>query len=274
MGNIVAKVKDAKTDVAKYEDYGEDLDQGFEGQTSSDYSIPFIAVLQQMSPQCSDPRDGGMEGAKPGMLLNTVTGEVWDGREGMEFVPGMTQHVFVEWVPRDKGGGMVGRHEVDSDVVRSARNNSGEFGKLKTREGNDLIETFYVYGVLCTATGEPAENAIIAFTSTKIKIYKHFNTRVGFFMIPTPNGKRRPPLFSHLVKITSTKEKNAKGDFYNFALNPAKGDVASSLLAPTDPRYQAAKLCKEMVEKGLAKADFGSQEAAGRDSESTTKAPF
>lgn len=268
-----AVVKKGATAVAEYADYGDDLDQGFEGQTSSDYSIPFIAVLQQMSPQVADPRDGGVEGCKPGMLLNTVTGEVWDGREGTEFVPAMTQHVFVEWVPREKGGGMVGRHEIDSDVVRSARNSSGEFGKLKTREGNDLIETYYVYGVLCTPEGEPAENAIMAFTSTKIKIYKHFNTRVGFFMVPTPNGKRRPPLFSHLVKITSVKEKNNKGEFYNFVLSPAGGDVAKSLMSGSDPRYQAGKEVKGMVESGQAKADLSSQQS-GRDSEDSNKAPF
>ena len=202
MANAVA-TKNASTELAAY-DYGEDLDRGFEGQTSADYSVPFVSVLQQMSPQVSDPRDGGIEGAKPGMLINTVTGELWDGREGLEFVPAMTQHVFVEWVPREKGGGMVGRHEVDSDVVRAARANSSEFGKLRTREGNDLIETFYVYGVLCSGE-QPAENVILAFTSTKIKIYKNFNTRVGFFMVQTPNGKRRPPLFSHLVKITTSK---------------------------------------------------------------------
>lgn len=270
MANAVA-TKNASTELAAY-DYGEDLDRGFEGQTSADYSVPFVSVLQQMSPQVSDPRDGGIEGAKPGMLINTVTGELWDGREGLEFVPAMTQHVFVEWVPREKGGGMVGRHEVDSDVVRAARANSSEFGKLRTREGNDLIETFYVYGVLCSGE-QPAENVILAFTSTKIKIYKNFNTRVGFFMVQTPNGKRRPPLFSHLVKITTSKEKNNKGEFYNFVLNPARGDVATSLLAPNDPRYLAARQCKDMVDSGLAKADYSSQNATGGD-DFSSKAPF
>jgi hypothetical protein len=270
MGAVAKKT--GSTEVAFYE-YGDDAGAGFENQTGADYSIPFIAVLQQMSPQCGDPRDGGTEGAKPGMLFNTVTGEIWDGREGVEFVPGTTEHVFVEWVPREKGGGMVTRHAVDSDVVRNARARGGDFGKLKTSAGNDLIETFYVYGVIC-ANGEPSERVVLAFTSTKIKIYKHWNTKVGFFMVPTKNGKARPPLFSHLVKITSTKEKNNKGEFYNFTLSPANGDVAKSLLRPDDSRYLAGKEVRDAVLAGQAQANYASQEAAGRDGDNSDKAPF
>lgn len=266
MGAVAKKTQ--STEVA-YFDYGEDSGQGFEGQTSADYSIPFIAVLQQMSPQC----DGSVEGAKPGMLFNTVTGEMWDSKEGVEFVAGTTEHVFVEWVPREKGGGMVGRHEAESDVVRSARARNSEFGKLRTASGNDLIETFYVYGVLC-AGGEPSERVVLAFTSTKIKTYKHWNTKVGFFMVPTKNGKMRPPLFAHLVKVTSTKEKNNKGEFYNFVLAPANGDVAKSLLPSSDSRYNAAKDVKEAVLAGQAKANYASQDAAGNDGDGGNKAPF
>ncbi len=108
--------------------------------------------------------------------------------------------------------------------------------------------------------------AVIAFTSTKIKAYKKFNTKIGMFQIRTPDGRKiRPPLFAHRVKLTAIKQKNNKGEFFNFDLNPANGDLASSLLPPGDPRLEAAKSCKELVAGGLARAAYESQEAAGGD---------
>lgn len=252
-------------------DYGDDAGSGFEHQSSQDFSIPFLSVLQALSPQLKDPDEGGIEGARPGYILNTVTGEVFSGKEGVEFVPATTQHVYVEWVPRDSGGGFVGIHQVDSPVVSQALGGSREFGKLKSAAGNDLIETFYVYGVLCE-NGEPQGMAVIAFTSTKIKVYKRFSTKVNMFTIKTPRGKQRPPLFAHAVRIKTASEKNNKGDFYNFVLEPVNGDLASSLLAPDDPRFQAGKQCYEMVEGGSAQANYAKQD--GGSGASDEEIPF
>lgn len=261
-GTSVAKKEAASTDLALM-DFGDDIGAGFENQTSADFSIPFLGVLQAMSPQVRDPDDGGIEGARAGMILNTATEEVFGGKEGMEFVPALTEHVFVEWVPREKGGGIVARHTADSPVVAKAKAQRGSFGKLQTEQGNDLVETFYMYGVTAF-DGEPKEMAVIAFTSTKIKSYRAFNNKVGAFQIKRPDGtKFKPPLFSHVVQLTTVKEKNAKGEFYNIKLSPAKGEVKSSLIGRDDPRYQAAKEFKELIESGKATAAYESQDATG-----------
>jgi len=252
----------SNTDVATF-DYGTDAGSGFENQTSADYSIPFIGVLQAMSPQVKPEDEGGLPNARPGMLINTVTEELYEGKKGMEFIPALTEHVFVEWVPRDLGGGFVAVHQIDSQVVSDAKKAAKDFGKYRTPAGNDLIETFYVYGIV-TQDDEPGEMAVIAFTSTKIKVYKKFNTKIGMFQIKTPSGQKvRPPLFAHRVKLTVTKEKNNKGEFYNFDLNPANGTLAESLLPPNDPRLEAARSCKEMVEQGQARASHETQNATG-----------
>lgn len=244
-------------------DYGADEGSGFEKMGSDHFSIPFMGVLQAMSPQVADPREGGIEGARPGMIINTVTGELYDGRNGIEFIPSYTEHVVVEWVPREKGGGFVAIHQVDSEVFRRAKETATAFGKYRTPEGNDLVETFYVYGVTCHGE-DPGEMMLIAFTSTKIKIYKRFATTVGMFQTKTKDGRKvRPPLFAHRVRLTTVKEKNTKGDFYNFSITPAEGTVAASLLPPNDPRLEAARSFRELVMQGMARAAFDSQDAAG-----------
>lgn len=57
--NEVAELKSNLPVVAH--DYGVDAGAGFENQTSEDYAIPFIGVLQALSPQVGDPSDGGIK---------------------------------------------------------------------------------------------------------------------------------------------------------------------------------------------------------------------
>lgn len=234
-------------------DYGEDAGRGYEGQTQADVTLPFLAVLQSNSPQVTDRED-----CKPGMLINTVTEEVVDGlKTGVLFVPALTEHCYVEWKPRNKGGGFVGKHLPESPVVVKARTESKEFGKYTTPAGNDLAETFYIYGVLLEKDNpkEVGMPIVIGFTSTKIAVYKKWNTKIKMFTIQLPDGRKQaPPLFAHQVRLTTFKDNNPKGDFFNFVLAPAvNGSLKESLIPPGDPRLEAAKELKRMVEGNLVK---------------------
>jgi hypothetical protein len=258
-----AVAKRGTTDIV-VSDYAEYDGQGFEDQTQADLAIPFLSILQALSPQLEDVDQGGMEGAKAGMIFNTVTEQLYDGKEGLLFLPAKTQHTFVEWVPRDAGGGFVAVHDPASELVKQAKAEADEFGKYKIGE-NDLVETFYVYGVTCgPEPDDPTELAVLAFTSTKIKAYKRWNTKLSMFMLKTENGRKiKPPMFAHLTRLTSVADKNNKGKFFNVSLTPANGTVKDSLLPPSDPRFESAAACKEMVDSGAARAAYETQQAAG-----------
>lgn len=246
--------------LANIYDYGSEAGSGFENQTSADVKLPFITVLQDLSPQTKKNKPEFIQGAEPGILINTVTLELMP--DGVDFVPATTEHVFVEWVPRNSGGGFVGKHAPNSDIVAQARAESKEFGKLKTANGNDLIETFYVYGI-AISNGMPIP-AVVAFSSTKIKVYKRWMTRVRTFQIDV-NGRRQvPPLFAHLARIGTVPETNKRGDdYFNFSVEPSNGDIASSLLPPTDERFQAARSLREMVTRGAVQTSEESVAATG-----------
>lgn len=237
-------------------DYGDDAGSGFENQTGADYAIPFLGILQSNSPQVEES-----DTLRAGQLYNTVTEQAYNGNDGLLFVPGYADHCFIEWVPRKDGGGFVSRREVSDPIVVEARGSAEEFGKFRTPEGNDLQETYYLYGALCTPDGQ-IQPAVIAFTSTKIKVYRKFMTTVKMFQVPTGEGDKRicPPLFAHCVRITTTAQKNKKGSFFNFVLAPANGDLASSLLKRDDARYQSAKACAELVKSGKAAAAYDKQD--------------
>ena len=267
-----SKSVEAKKDqaMAAY-DYGDDAGSGYESQSGDDIAIPFVSVLQSNSPQCADEDST----ARPGMIYNTVTEEAVSGKEGLVLIPATTQHVFVEFVPRDEGGGFVGVHQVDSPEVKQAKS-SCEFGQYKSSAGNELVETFYVYGVMEDDDGNAGGMAVLAFTSSKIKVYKRWNTKLRMFTINNGGRKIRPPLFAHRVRLTTEKEKNAKGEFFNFKLQPAEGDLQSSLIPPGDERMEAAKQCKDLIEGGEARASYETQEATSRvpGSDDDEPAPF
>ena len=128
--------------LVEYE-YGEDEGKGYEHQSAADTRIPIIAQMQDLSPPVKSRK------ANVGDFFNSVTEQIWPGNEGFLFVPATTRHVFVEWVPRDKGGGYRGQHQPDSDVVMAAiaaakKDPDAKFGEYSTPDGNELQETFYV----------------------------------------------------------------------------------------------------------------------------------
>lgn len=235
----------AETGVVQY-DYGEHAAAGFENQTQNDLTVPFLDILQPLSPQVAED---GIAGAKPGMIFNTVTDELFAANTGVLFVPVLTTRMFVEWIPRDKGGGLVGRHQPGDEVVKKGIERSTEFGKAYTydengEKDNQLVETFYAYGI-AFADDETTEGdeVVVAFRSTKIKPYKAYMSKVHKF-------KGRTPLFAHMARLTTVLQKNEKGAYHNFSMQPANDTVKASLLAPDDPRFKQAAELYELLKAG------------------------
>ncbi len=251
-------------------DYGDDAGAGFEGTKGSDLSVPFLAILQSNSPQVVDKDPAGCES---GMLFNTVTRETWVGEginaEGVGFIPVHHERVYVEWVPRSEGGGMVQIHDPNGDVVAKAieENDGKAYGKLHcpdsrsdAKDGamNDLVETFYVYGLFLDVDGVSTIGfGVLSFTSTKIKPWRDWLTAMVTL-------KYDPPIFANRAVIRTVKQRNDSGTFFNFRIDPFGKTWTESLINPVqnaDLLNEASKF-RDMVVSGMAKADFASERAA------------
>ncbi|MFA5604205.1 MAG: hypothetical protein WDA12_05095 [Bacilli bacterium] len=257
-GKSVVKKEEERKDLLPEIDYGEDAGAGFEDIGQEDLAIPFLAILQSGSPQVDEDEPGYIDGAKAGAVLNTVTQEVYDGKSGVLFVPVHRVHNFVEWVPRDQGGGFAGVYEPDDPIVIKARR-GGAFGRLESPDGNDLVETFTVFGLLVHKDGS-FDPAIIAFSSTQIKHYKRWMTQARGIMVRSPSSGQRinPPLFSHAYRLTTKQESNNKGKWHGWSISFDGGSTNSARLEQDSDVYQAAKGLREMVTSGAAKANYSS----------------
>lgn len=271
---VTAMTAPPETQALDVFDYGEDAGQGYENQDMSDHKIPMIAVLQSNSPQVVESRGK----VHAGQLLNTVTGEIYDE---LTAVACLTDHVFLAFVPRDDGGGFRGRYAKDSKVVLDAiaRNDGRSIGKLafpqpkdpktgKDQPTQELVEAYEIYLSLYkdVVSGEQKSTevtgfAVMPFTSTKIKIYRAWNTQISTFS-PTLGGKKfQPkeiPMYAHRIRITTEMEQNAKGSYFVPVISPAEGgdDLKNSMIGRNDARYIAAKKLHDDVIKGAAKAAY------------------
>lgn len=239
-------------------DYGDDTHSGFEGTKITDLSIPFVNVLQPMSPEIVD---NTIEGARPGDLFNSVTKEIM--KQPLTIIPVYKEAAVVEWVPRNKGGGLVDRHELDSEIFKDAiaknggsrippKDADGKRIQFKSPAGNDLIETYYVYCLIVDADGKNTEGyCVLSFASTKIKVHKDWMT--SMYTI-----KGRPPIFANRCHVSTVKEIRESGTSFNYKISPMLDTWVGSLINPNEQLdlLTEAKAFGQMIENGLARAAF------------------
>jgi hypothetical protein len=95
---------------------------GFEDMGQEDLALPFLRILTNMSPEI-----GEVEGASPGMIFNSVTSELFDGKKGVQVIPCAYVRQYIEWAPRGQGsGGPVNIFPATSDVLSRTHREPGD----------------------------------------------------------------------------------------------------------------------------------------------------
>ena len=136
---------------------------GFEDMDSSTMSIPFLKLLQSTSPECKKSNEKYVEGAKPGMFINSVTKELYD--ECVVMVMAF-EHNYCEWTPNR--GPLVARHP--KEAFSQICINPKEFGRYMTGNGNDLVETYTYYLLI---EGAESEGPVcLSLTKTVIPLHQ------------------------------------------------------------------------------------------------------
>jgi len=179
-----------------------DTMEGFEEISQATMAIPFIRILQKLSPQLNKQEPGFIDGAEEGHFVNTITKQVLGS--SFKCIVLKFEHIYIEWRP--KRGGFVSYHAVEN-AERLAVEKT--FGKWKTEEGN-LLQENYVYLILV----EHFENegvAVFSLSSSMIKTAREWNRLMTSHMMD--NGKKAMPYY--LVWELQTEYKsNEKGSWY------------------------------------------------------------
>lgn len=239
---------------AEYEAYAEDQGMGYDNQTADDISIPFIDILQSGSPECKGEDPVG----KPGQIINRSSGEIYAGKEGgAAFIPVYTEHMMTEWVPLDKGGGLVGNFAMDDPLVKEVRATQPLGKYKKPNSENELVETFYVYGIFIPPGDDSQPHpAVMAMSSTKIKPYKDWMFQARGVVIPLPDGRKiKPPLWAHRYRFTTKFVEKNNYSWWNWVIRFDGSGATEARIAPDSELYMLGKSLYEDISSGMKKAD-------------------
>jgi len=223
-----------------------DAGKGMENADKDSYAIPFLVVLQGLSPQLDT-----VKGAKPGLICNTITEEIYDE---VRVIPCAFQRKYLRWTPREAGGGYKGSYkpfDVDSGEVAYDVNDDGT---LVMENGDHLKDTREHY-VLVEGSNGSWYPAVLSLTSTQIKKSKRWMSLIGGIEMEGANGTFTPPSFSHMYTLTTEKEENAKGSWWSVKIS--KPEAITDL----DLYHRAGKF-NAQVNEGEVKTQEPEEEAA------------
>lgn len=246
-------------------DFGDHAGAGTKNMTGADQAIPFLSLLQALSKVISDP-SMAVKGAKPGMIMDSVSKQLFAGETGIVFLPCNTARVYVAWKGEPGSGTVAGRYAPSDPVVKTAARKFA-FNEMQDPDGNRLVETFYVIGMVLGDDLVPTGMGIISFTSTKIKAYKE---SIG--VLRTLPGDA--PLYAFPLRITTRPETRPKGTSFNFVVRPLgydgnvfKDGVAGSVILPASDAgkalYPLAKQLADDFDNGAANIAYDTEGSHG-----------
>lgn len=225
-----------------------------------DMSIPFLQILQSLSPQCTKGEPEFIKGSEPSDLLNTVTQTLIKTRDddnneiaGCRVLPISYKRSFIEWVPRKEGGGIVQEYSVE-DGLSIVTQRSKETGQdiiqanspLGT-PGNQLNDTHTHFMFLISDDGT-YEPVVLTMASTQIKPSKDLNNMVSKQVLP--DGREAPRFFG-IYDVTTQYRSNDQGSWYVWKFQRATDVLEDGKM----DMFRKAKAFVAGIETGEHKAD-------------------
>jgi len=228
-----------------------DAGAGSQNITQEDLALPFLKVLGQLSPEVNKQNAKFIKRAEPGMIVNSVTKELYDGTKGIEVIPVHYQRQYVEWQDRGttSAGAPVAIHKADSDIINTTTRDKNWKDRLPN--GNYLENTANHFVILL---GESPSTALISMRSTQLKVSKNWNSLMLGLKMQGEKGLFTPPTYSHIYNLKTVQMSNDKGTWFGWDVSKV-GPVTDTGV------YAIAKSFAEKNSKGLVKVKPENQEA-------------
>jgi len=220
-----------------------DANAGSQNISQEDLALPFLKVLGQLSPEVNKKHGKYVEGAEPGMILNTVTNESYDGTKGIEVLPVYYKRQYVEWQDRGESkGAPVAIHDAGSDILSKATRDKSFKDRLPN--GNYLENTANHFVILL---GKTPTTALISMKATQLKVSRKWNSMMMGIKLQGKDGLFTPPTYSHIYKLKTVQMSNDKGTWFGWDVSKI-GPISDKSV------YDIAKSFASRVGKGEIQA--------------------
>jgi len=210
--------------------FREDAEKGFENVRQESLALPILKLLQNSSGEAQKRNQNYVEGAEPGMFLNTVTKRLYNGDTGINVIPCYYKLEYQEWADFGTGSGRPEQiYADDSDIISKTTKDGG---KDRLSNGNYILTVHQNYVLI---VGDDAvETALISMSSSQGKISRKWQSLQMSQTMTDANGTYTPASFSHIYNLSSVLNTGKGNQWYGYAVKTV-GPV-------TDPNlYQRAK---------------------------------
>ena len=203
--------------------------------------IPFLKT--NLTPAVLDANRGALKGD----MLNTVTGEIYNGTEGVLVIPCHFQRRFIHWSALgDDKKAPIAIYEKASDCPKTDRIKQDQGDNkdyLLDGSGHYIEETHQHYVLVCKEDGS-TDAVMIAMKSTSLKASRKWNMLIQSRTKQKADGTPfTPPRFLYIYKLTTIMESNAKA---SYAVWEAKLEKELSNINV----YNQAKAFQHSIKKG------------------------
>jgi hypothetical protein len=233
---------------------------GFEYGSARDYIVPRLSVLQKNSPQVDEALPEFIKDAKVGQFFVKGETAAIDSKEGIVFVPCMYKPQYLEWKPRDNGGGLVAVYE-EAEALKLKTVRQG--AKDVLANGNHLQRHSNIFGLLVDVAKGEWRPFVMSLASTQQKyasmLYTQLKNQTREVTVNGRKGKVTLPMFLNVVRATTKAEANQSGSWYSFSF-----ERLGDLLGQEEGKHffefaeqlaaDAAKFSQD-IKSGMAKAE-------------------
>ena len=238
----VAKNKtNGKLAVMNEDMFAQDAGIGVTDLGSEDLAIPFLKILQKMSPELDD-----IESAKSGDIINTVTKDVIKGKGGVRVVNCAYSLQYIEWEPRGTGTGAPHKIYTSSDTLPATERGDDNKDYVVDGNGRYLERTAQHYVLVLDEDGL-TQQALMPMKATQFKKSKQRNSAMrALKMRDAKGGMFIPPRFSHIWHLTTGAEENKNGSWHGWVISK-EGQIEDPNL------YAEAKAFADLISAGAVK---------------------
>lgn len=226
---------------------------GSESVGSDDMAMPFIKCAQALSPEVNKREALYIPGLEQGDFFNVATREMWNGEKGFKFIPVVYKRIFLEWIPRDNGGGLAGEH---TEAILEQCKDNGK-GAYFLPNGNEIVPTAVWYGYIVNDLGD-YEQAVLSLSKSQMKASKSLVSKLMKIMIQGAKAKFNPPFFYNVLHVTSKPESNDQGSWFGWSF-----ELAGNITTLPNGNEVASRALEfhRLVTSGAIKADMSKTES-------------
>tara|TARA_R100000657_G_scaffold2244_1_gene1565 strand:+ start:1138 stop:1911 length:774 start_codon:yes stop_codon:yes gene_type:complete len=248
MTKAVAKKKGGE--VVEFDPALFEADAGVGAQMEQeDLALPFLKIISALDPILDDDDFTGRKGD----IVNTVSGQVYSGKEGVTVIPCAYQRRFIQWAPRGQGTGAPQAIYTPQEKRPETKRDENDNKEYVVGGDGEYVEETHQHFVIIVNDDGSAETALIAMKSTQLKKSRKWNSMVASLTMQGANGPFTPARFSHTYHLKTLSEENSKGSWHGWEMSRI-GPVKDAAL------YQQAKQFAESIMAGDVVVKHGDDE--------------